>query len=369
MAIVKPFKVSKGPFLRDMIFFSGCIVFILYMVLDRKITFVQSVILIAAYVVYVALVVFGNWKQQRQESRLHTDSETGSEYSEDGAHIDTLPHQPETTNTDRTHHVDIVLSPIDQSPAVTPLSICAKPSSSFKSKSKCPAIVVDPGYLAASLHPSSGGPPSSKGSQRSSTKSPMPSPLYDGPSQDPSYAQLQQVMLHHSLILPDMGDPINRPRSPVFQSSTDVNTLSGMKKRHWAALFLNDWIKPVYFPTLMGWKGKSVFMKILAVASIPIVLLLTLTLPVVDLKEDNDTLIGSQSDGTPVEISAARPDDGSNLYNGWCQGATMVQMVVAPVFITAVISSKYIQIHFLSKLSVHSSHSIRILTLNPRISS
>ncbi|KAK3840475.1 MAG: Sodium/calcium exchanger protein-domain-containing protein [Linnemannia elongata] len=339
MAIVKPFKVSKGPFLRDMIFFTGCLVFILYMVLDRKITFVQSVILIVAYVVYVALVVFGNWKQQRQESRIHADSETGSEYSEGGAHIDTLSHQPETTSTDRTPQVDIILSPIEQSPAVAPLSTCAKPSSSFKSKSKCPAIVVDPGYLAASLHPSSAGRPSSRGSQRSSAKSPMPSPLYDGPSQDPSYAQLQQVMLHHSLILPDMGDPINRPRSPVFQSSADVNTLGGMKKRHWAALFLNDWIKPVYFPTLMGWRGKSVFMKTLAVASVPIVLLLTLTLPVVDLKEDNDTLIGSQSDGTPVEVNATRPDDGSNLYNGWCQGATMVQMVVAPVFITAVVSS------------------------------
>ncbi|KAG9065175.1 hypothetical protein KI688_002497 [Linnemannia hyalina] len=345
MAIVKPFKVSKGPFLRDMTFFTGCILFILYMVLDRKITFVQSIILIAAYVVYVALVVFGNWKKQRQESRLHTDSETGSEHSEDGAHIDTLRHQPDTTSTEHTQHVNIVLSLIDQSPAVAPLSTCTKPSSSFKSKSKCPAIVVDPGYLAASLHPSSAGPlssagpPSSKGSRRSSAKSPMPSPLYDGPSQDPSYAQLRQVMLHHSLILPDMGDPINRPRSPVFQSAPDANTLGGVRKRHWAALFLNDWIKPVYFPTLMGWKDKSVFMKILAVASIPIVFLLTLTLPVVDLKEDNDTLIGSQSDGTPVEVNATSPGDGSNLYNGWCQGATMVQMVVAPVFIALVVTS------------------------------
>ncbi|KAF9155913.1 hypothetical protein BG015_008055 [Linnemannia schmuckeri] len=340
MAIVKPFKVSKGPFLRDMIFFTGCIMFILYMVLDRKVTFVQSVVLIAAYVVYVALVVLGNWKQQREESRSHTDSETGSEYSENGAHNETLPHHhPDTANIDCTQNVDIVLSPIDQSPVVTPLSTCAKPSSSFKAKSKCPAIVVDPGYLAASFYSSSAGPLFPKGSQRSNAKSPMASPLYDGPSQNPSYAQVQQVMLHHSLILPDMGDPINRPRSPVFQSAAEVSTLGGMKKRHWAVLFLNDWIKPVYFPTLLGWKDKSVFMRILAVASIPIVLLLTLTLPVVDLKEDNDTLIGSQPDGTPVEANAISPDDGSNLYNGWCQGATMVQMVVAPVFITAVVTS------------------------------
>ncbi|KAG0310104.1 hypothetical protein BGZ97_012800 [Linnemannia gamsii] len=347
MAIVKPFRVSKGPFLRDMIFFTGCILFILYMVLDQKITFIQSVILIAAYVVYVALVVFGNWKQQREESRLPTDSETGSNYSEDGTQNETLS---ESTSVAHAQHVDIVLSPIDQPPVAAPLNTCAKPSSSFKAKSKCPAIVVDPGYLAASLPPSA-GPPSSRGSRRSSAKSPMPSPLYDGPSQDPTYAQLQLVMLHHSLILPDMGDPINRPRSPVFHS-TEGNTYGGdMKKRHWVVLFLNDWIKPVYFPTLLGWKDKSIFMKFLAVASIPIVLLLTLTLPVVDLKEDNDTLIGTQSDGTPVEANTAGPEDGSNLYNGWCQGATMVQMVVAPLFITAVVTSAAGEDHLVPALA------------------
>ncbi|KAF9123130.1 hypothetical protein BGW39_009237 [Mortierella sp. 14UC] len=344
MAIVKPFKVSRAPFLRDMIFFTGCILFILYMVLDRKITFVQSVILIVAYVVYVALVVFGNWKQQREESWLQTDSETGSEYSRESAHVDGTPHSPAesaSANQVQAQHTDIALGNIDQSAAaIEPLSTCAKPSSNFKSKSKCPAIVVDPGYLAASLHPSTAGP-TTKGSQSGSFRSPRVSPLYDGPSQDPSYAQLQQVMLHHSLILPDMGDPTNRPRSPIFQHTKESNgnAFGDEKKRHWVVLFLDEWIKPVYFPTLLSWKDKSLFVKVLAIASIPIVLLLTLTLPVVDLKEDNDTLVGSQTDGSPVEAKVTNPEDGSNLYNGWCQGATLVQMIVAPVFITAVVAS------------------------------
>ncbi|KAF9087698.1 hypothetical protein BGX29_000705 [Mortierella sp. GBA35] len=295
MAIVKPFKVSRGPFLRDMIFFTGCILFILYMVLDRKITFVQSVLLMVAYIVYVALVVFGNWKQQRGESRSRTDTETGSEYSEDSGRVDesdeALRHQTGTTNTEQAQdqHTGIAMGAMDQSATVTPpLSTCAKPSSSFKSKSKCPAI----------------------------------------------------VMLHHSLILPDMGDPTNRPRSPVFQSAPQGNSFGETRERHrWCMLFLKDWVKPVYFPTLLGWKEKSLLVKVLAIASIPMVLLLTLTLPVVDLKEDSDTLIGSQTDGTPVEAKATSPDDGSNLYNGWCQGATMVQTVIAPVFITAVVAS------------------------------
>ncbi|KAG0216819.1 hypothetical protein BGX33_012039 [Mortierella sp. NVP41] len=346
MAIVKPFKVSRGPFLRDMIFFTGCILFILYMVLDRKITFVQSVLLMVAYIVYVALVVFGNWKQQRGESRSRTDTETGSEYSEDSGRVDesdeALRHQTGATNTEQAQdqHTGIAMGAMDQSATVTPpLSTCAKPSSSFKSKSKCPAIVVDPAYSAANLSPSTAGL-STKGSRANSLMSPMPSPLYDGPSQDPSYAQLQQVMLHHSLILPDMGDPTNRPRSPVFQSAPQGNSFGETRERHrWCMLFLKDWVKPVYFPTLLGWKEKSLLVKVLAIASIPMVLLLTLTLPVVDLKEDSDTLIGSQTDGTPVEAKATSPDDGSNLYNGWCQGATMVQTVIAPVFITAVVAS------------------------------
>ncbi|KAG0376094.1 hypothetical protein BGX24_008296 [Mortierella sp. AD032] len=343
MAIVQPFKVSRAPFLRDMIFFTGCILSILYMVLDRKITFIESVLLIVAYIVYVALVVFGNWKEQREESRSQTDSETGSEYSGDSAHIvEALPHQADSTSANQVlgQHTDIALGTFDQSaPAVAPLSTCAKPSSSFKSKSKCPAIVVDPGYLSTSLHPSTAGL-TAKGGQTSG-RSPRLSPLYAGPSQDPSYAQLQQVMLHHSLILPDMGDPTNRPRSPVFQQAGEINNTSfgDVKKRHWVVLFLDEWVKPVYFPTLLGWKDKSLFFKVLAVASIPIVLLLTLTLPVVDLKEDNDTLIGSQTDGSPVEAKATSPVDGSNLYNGWCQGATMVQMIVAPVFLATVVTS------------------------------
>jgi len=308
------------------------------MVLDRKITFAQSVFLIVAYVVYVALVVFGNWKQRREESRSQTESETRSVCSEECGHAgETTPHPPETTSADQAHG-RIAMGTLDKTPAAEPLSTCTKPSSSFKAKSKCPAIVIDPAYSAASLQLPPAGP-SRKASHSSSLKSPGLSSLYDCPSQNPSYAQLQQVMLHHSLILPDMGDPTNRPRSPVFRSA-ESNPFGDEPKRHWALLFLNDWIKPVYFPTLMGWKEKSLFVKVLAVASIPIVLLLTLTLPVVDLKEDNDTLIGSQSDGTPVEAQATSPHDGSNLYNGWCQGATMVQMVIAPVFITAVITSR-----------------------------
>ncbi|KAG0280270.1 hypothetical protein BGZ95_010708 [Linnemannia exigua] len=355
MAIVQPFKVSRAPFLRDMIFFTGCILSILYMVLDRKITFVQSVFLIVAYVVYVALVVFGNWKQQREEYRSQTTSETGSEYSRDSAHIaEALPHQADSISAGQVQdqHADIPLGTIDQSAAVVaPLSACAKPSSSFKSKSKCPAIVVDPGYLAASLHPSTAGF-AAKGHQTSG-RSPRVSPLYDGPSQDPSYAQLQQVMLHHSLILPDMGDPTNRPRSPVFQQveeSIDAS-FGDVKRRHWIVLFLDEWVKPVYFPTLLGWRDKSLFVKILAVASIPIVLLLTLTLPVVDLKEDSGTLIGSQTDGSPVEVKATSPVDGSDLYNGWCQGATMIQMIVAPVFIAAVVTSAAGENHLVPVLS------------------
>ncbi|KAF9927980.1 hypothetical protein FBU30_002724 [Linnemannia zychae] len=341
MAIVKPFKVSRAPFLRDVVFFTGCVIFILYMVLDHKITFVQSIVLIVAYVVYVALVMFGNWKQKREESRSQIDIETRWQCSEEqhisSSETNTLPAESPRTNQDQLQYTDIDLDAVNQPTTVIPLNTCARSPSNFKLKSKCPAIVVDPGYLATNAQPST--PEStSKGTRTNSARSPMPSPLYDGPSLDPSYAQLQQVMLHHSLILPDMGDPTNRPRSPVFQR--DGNSAFGkVNKRSWIVLFLKDWVKPVYFPTLLGWKKKSLFVKMLAVASIPIVLVLTLTLPVVDLKEDNDTLIGSQTDDTPIEPKATNPDDGSNLYNGWCQVATMVQMVVAPVFITAVVTN------------------------------
>jgi len=83
MAIIKPFKVSRAPFLRDVIFFAGCVLFTLYTVIDGKITMVESVTLIVYYVFYVAFVVVGNWYHQRVKMERELEEHARNLYDDD----------------------------------------------------------------------------------------------------------------------------------------------------------------------------------------------------------------------------------------------------------------------------------------------
>jgi len=80
MAIIKPFKVSRAPFLRDVIFFTGCVLFTLFAVLDGKITLVESLFLIAYYLFYVSFVVIGNWWHQRAKSERELEERARNLY-------------------------------------------------------------------------------------------------------------------------------------------------------------------------------------------------------------------------------------------------------------------------------------------------
>ncbi|KAF9960698.1 hypothetical protein BGZ72_006268 [Mortierella alpina] len=274
MAIVKPFKVSRAPFLRDLIFFTGCIVYILYVVVTKKITFVQSILLLVAYAAYVTVVVFGNRKRK---------------------HV-APPQAALEDNDPERAHVD------DDAPEAT-----------------------------------------------------------DSSSREGQFLNVQQeqtsasdALLHHLLILPDRSDPMNRPRSPIFQDPPGRSFQDSIPKisfKQRCALVFKDWVVPVYFPTMLGWSDKKWHSRILAVASIPIVLVLTLTLPVVDLSEyesgENTTAHPTESavaENTP-EGTSFKEEDQERPYNGWCQVAAMIQVILAPVFITAVITTAAKQGH------------------------
>lgn len=88
MAIIKPFKVSRAPFLRDVIFFAGCVLFTLYTVVDGKITLFESLFLIAYYVFYVAFVVIGNWRHQKLKAERDLEERARNLYEDDEDDID-----------------------------------------------------------------------------------------------------------------------------------------------------------------------------------------------------------------------------------------------------------------------------------------
>lgn len=61
MAIVRPFKVSRKSFLRDVMFFFGAVVLTVFLLVDGKITIWETTFMIAYYIIYVCTVVVTTW--------------------------------------------------------------------------------------------------------------------------------------------------------------------------------------------------------------------------------------------------------------------------------------------------------------------
>ncbi|KAG0263716.1 hypothetical protein BG011_008229 [Mortierella polycephala] len=323
---------------------------------------------IGEVIAYVMIAIFDNWKHQRAERQPEVIGEVYSEQRQSYS-------QNSTVNERSTEHRQedgpgtqraLVLQEIEGTPStsshqlVTSTNIestVAPIDNSYNPilpSRRCPAIVISttqhsPGQYQGAQERQRGYITVSRSS--SDENSPIESTLCDATNQNRNYAQFQHALLHHLLILPDRSDPMNRPRSPIFQeppggSFQDSFPKMSLKQR--CRIVFNDWIKPVYFPTLIGWNDKTWFFKTLAVGSIPIVLLLALTLPVVVVSEtrtQTSSLAHEEQDNGGVVTGNTTTDterkraDQSSLYSNWCRVATMVQMVIAPVFMAAVVTN------------------------------
>lgn len=161
----------------------------------------------------------------------------------------------------------------------------------------------------------------------------------------------ENAILHHSLILPNHHDHANQHLGHIHDtqefSSQSVAPPAGGPSRTILQKFIHGFktIQPIYFPTLLDWDQKSAFVKFLAITSIPMVLLLTLTLPVVELCEDeideDDASVNFNQDSERVpRIVIEGEAEPEHKYDGWSRTATTTQMLLAPVFVATVISSK-----------------------------
>ncbi|KAG0211906.1 hypothetical protein BGX28_007188 [Mortierella sp. GBA30] len=447
MAIIKPFKVSRAPFLRDVIFFAGCVLFTLYTVVDGKITFFESSFLIMYYVFYVSFVVVGNWWHQRAKSERELEEQARNLYDDDDEEIDPLLLDEEqsllTSSPARKSKPPKIITVLETGPYdayedeehddgyisrgrlslddqydsnQTLVNSCdstdvniARPYLSYDSEGVEDSISLQPpgamkrrpsllSAIEASIRvfyygvrsPKSPRTPRSHRRQSSQTLSARSAPIaqsdhssgvspqadfpflsasasHDGPStarqaNDNDHltvitsprltesrrghfdAYLEQAILRQSLILPDHHDPQNRHLGHIHQQAPEISgpLIEAPTKASERFFGLLNIIKPIYFPTLLDWDEKSAFVKFLAVTSVPMVLLLTLTLPVVELRDVDDESIMS------LEPNAPRPpiitvgeeeilDD--EIYEGWSRTATTTQMLLAPMFIAVVVTS------------------------------
>jgi sodium/potassium/calcium exchanger 6 len=79
MALVQPFQVPRWPFIRDVGFFTLSVLILVGCLTDGKLTLIESGGLMILYIVYVTLVVGGNWWMNRkgQNKQLFANTGTG----------------------------------------------------------------------------------------------------------------------------------------------------------------------------------------------------------------------------------------------------------------------------------------------------
>jgi solute carrier family 24 (sodium/potassium/calcium exchanger), member 6 len=83
MCIIKPFRVHRKPFLRDVGFFTVAVSLLLAILWDGQVFAWEAGILIALYVVYVVVVVVGSWWERRQEHTRRVEAMIRAEYDDD----------------------------------------------------------------------------------------------------------------------------------------------------------------------------------------------------------------------------------------------------------------------------------------------
>ena len=92
MCIIKPFKVIRGPFLRDVGFFTVAVSILLVVLWDNKLEAWEASAMVVLYAVYVTTVVIGSWWRKRKESQRRYEALIRSEYAEEEPYHDGEPY-------------------------------------------------------------------------------------------------------------------------------------------------------------------------------------------------------------------------------------------------------------------------------------
>jgi sodium/potassium/calcium exchanger 6 len=84
MCIIRPFKVEKFPFLRDVGFFFIAVSLVIVVLWDGRLILLEALLLVGLYFTYVCVVIIGSWWERRQEARRAHEALIRDEYSVEG---------------------------------------------------------------------------------------------------------------------------------------------------------------------------------------------------------------------------------------------------------------------------------------------
>ncbi|KAL7279317.1 hypothetical protein ACG7TL_007158 [Trametes sanguinea] len=325
MCIIKPFKVIRGPFLRDVGFFTVAVSILLVVLWDNKLEAWEAAAMVVLYAVYVTTVVIGSWWRRRQEKKRRYEALIRSEYAEEEPYHDDEPYidEPDPSPTPDTLHVPSTHSRAraishPEPPRLdlqTDLPRRPRTRSSSPSASRLPSFslvgALEFRRVVSSLQKDSASSRLSHfespltpyaGSHhwrtRSGSRTPLRTPHRHGHDleQDPWDAALGVPLNDCSppaIVVPTISEePHNvgehtplpsishTPASPISETDSESQTFVAPTRgqRLWGTL---AHVGHILFPTLHNFGGKSFLGKIAAVFAAPAVMMLTLTLPVV----------------------------------------------------------------------------------------
>ncbi|KAF2665935.1 hypothetical protein BT63DRAFT_44544 [Microthyrium microscopicum] len=84
MAFIRPFKVPRKTFLRDVIFFIIAASFTLVFLADGKLQLWECIVMVSLYIIYVGIVVFWHWYFKKKRTRRLTELAARSQHSYPG---------------------------------------------------------------------------------------------------------------------------------------------------------------------------------------------------------------------------------------------------------------------------------------------
>lgn len=102
MCIIKPFRVHRAPFFRDVGFFFIAVTLVFVILYDGEIRMLEAGVLVGMYVLYASVVVIGSWWERRQERKRENEELVRNEY---GADMPVFP--PYSDNRKLVFHIQL----------------------------------------------------------------------------------------------------------------------------------------------------------------------------------------------------------------------------------------------------------------------
>lgn len=90
MCAIRPFRAKRLSFLRDVSFFTVALILVLAIVADGLIHLYEAVILVLFYIIYVAVVVGGNYYVKRRAAYMNLVERARAEYEDSDGDLDRL---------------------------------------------------------------------------------------------------------------------------------------------------------------------------------------------------------------------------------------------------------------------------------------